>query len=94
MRGACPIVGSYGAKDRTLRGAAARLERVLDALGIDHDVVEYAEAGHSFLNDHHEVNVLLVVLARLSGAAYHEPSANEARRRIRSFFDRHLKQGG
>jgi len=31
LAGACPIVGSYGAKDWTLRGAAGRLERALSA---------------------------------------------------------------
>jgi carboxymethylenebutenolidase len=91
LRGACPIVGSYGALDRTLPGAAARLERALGALGIDHDVAEYPAAGHSFLNDHHDVSVLFVALARLSGSRYHEPSARDARRRILAFFDRHLK---
>jgi carboxymethylenebutenolidase len=94
LKGACPIVGSYGAKDPTLRGAASRLGRALSALGIDHDVAEYPEAGHSFLNDHHDVNVLFVVLARLSGSSYHEPSARDARRRILAFFDRHLKSVG
>ena len=54
LRQACPIVGSYGGKDRTLRGAADRLERALTAVGVDHDVKEYPEAGHSFLNDHEE----------------------------------------
>jgi hypothetical protein len=45
-----------------------------------------AGGGRSF----DDVNVLFVVLARLSGAAYHEPSARDARRRILAFFDRHL----
>lgn len=52
FRGACPVIGSYGARDRTLRGAAAKLEQALDAVGVDHDVKEYPEAGHSFLNNH------------------------------------------
>jgi carboxymethylenebutenolidase len=70
LRGACPIVGSYGAKDRTLRGAAARLEQALRAAGVDHDVKEYPGAGHGFLNKHDKANVpaLLVVLRRLPGA--------------------------
>jgi carboxymethylenebutenolidase len=55
LRGACPIVGSYGGKDRTLRGAADRLEAALTAVGVDYDVKEYAEAGHAFLNDHHHL---------------------------------------
>jgi carboxymethylenebutenolidase len=93
LRGACPIVGSYGAKDRTLRGGADRLERILTEVGVDHDVKEYPDAGHGFLNDHdrREVPFLLVVLAKLTGTAYHEPSARDARRRIVAFFNTHLK---
>ena len=54
LAGACPIVGSYGAKDLTLRGAAPRLERALTADGIEHDIKEYPGAGHAFLNDHRD----------------------------------------
>ncbi len=89
LQGACPIVGSFGSKDRMLRGAANRLERALDALGVDHDITEYPDAGHSFLNDHH--SVLFTGMGTLIGAGYHEASAQDARRRILSFFDRHLK---
>ena len=91
--GACPIVGSFGAKDRTLRGAAGQLERALSAAGVDHDVREYPEAGHSFLNNHDrtDVSTLFVVMGKITGARYHEPSAQDARRRIISFFDAHLK---
>jgi len=93
LTGACPIVGSYGAKDRTLRGAAARLEQILTAAGVDHDVKEYPDAGHTFLNNHNpkEVPTLLVVLGKLTGSAYHEASAQDARRRIAAFFNTHLK---
>ena len=52
LRGACPVVGSYGARDRTLRGAAATLTAALESAGVEHDVKEYPGAGHSFLNDH------------------------------------------
>ena len=52
LRGACPVVGSYGARDRTLRGAAATLTAALAEAGVEHDVKEYPDAGHSFLNDH------------------------------------------
>lgn len=91
LRDACPIVGSYGGRDRSLRGAAGRLDRALDVLGIDHDLAEYPEAGHSFLNDHHNANTLYTAMGRISGAGYHEASARDARRRILSFFDRQLK---
>lgn len=99
LRGACPIVGSFGGKDRNLRGAAQKLDQALETLGIDHDVKEYPDASHAFLNDHRREGpwgALYVVLGHLpviSGyvGAYHDPSAQDARRRILSFFDRHLK---
>ncbi|MBV9560013.1 MAG: dienelactone hydrolase family protein [Bradyrhizobium sp.] len=88
VTGACPIVGSFGAKDRTLRGAATRLEQALARQGIDHDVKEYPDAGHSFFNKHD--SVMFSTLGLLIGAYYHEPTEADARRRIRAFFDRHL----
>lgn len=93
LTGACPIVASYGAKDRTLRGAADRLERALTAVGVDHNVKEYPEAGHAFLNDHDpaDVPILFAVMGKFAGGGYHEPSAQDARRRILSFFNTHLK---
>jgi len=96
LAGACPIVGSYGARDRANRGTAQRLDRVLAALGVDHDVKEHPAAGHAFLNDHEGAGdrspLVFVVMGRFAGpAGYHEPSATDARRRIVSFFDAHLK---
>ncbi|MCK2219051.1 dienelactone hydrolase family protein [Actinomadura sp. ATCC 31491] len=92
LTGACPIVASYGAKDLPNRRSAARLERVLTELGVEHDVKEYPDAGHAFLNDHSRDHVppLFAVLARLSGSRYHEPSARDARQRIAAFFTKHL----
>jgi carboxymethylenebutenolidase len=63
FRESCPVVGSYGARDRTLRGAAGKLTVALETAGVDHDVKEYPGAGHSFLNDHPGA------LATLRGAA-------------------------
>jgi carboxymethylenebutenolidase len=95
LAGACPIVGSYGGKDRSPLGhrAAVRLDRALTVNGVDHDVKVYPDAGHGFMNDHDPADqtLLLVVLAKLSGTRFHEPSAEGARRRIISFFDKHLK---
>jgi len=93
LRGACPIVGSFGAKDRTLRGASARLERALAAARVPHDVKEYPDAGHSFLNNHDPATApaLLVLLAKLTRSTYHESSALDARRRIIAFFQTYLR---
>lgn len=95
LNGACPIVGSFGGKDFTLRGAATKLESALTANGVVHDVVEYPNASHSFMNDHKPGDAprIVVVLGSLMGARYHEESANQARERITGFFDEHLKSG-
>jgi carboxymethylenebutenolidase len=88
LRGACPIVASYGGKDRTLRGTAAELESALERAGVPHDVKEYPAAGHSFLNSHPfgPGGALL----RVAGVGYHGPSAEDAWQRILRFFDAHL----
>jgi carboxymethylenebutenolidase len=96
LAGACPIVASYGAKDRANRGTAQKLERILDSLDVVHDVKEYAEAGHAFLNDHEGAGdrspLMFVVMGKFAGpSGYHEPSAMDARRRIASFLDAHLR---
>ncbi|WP_261574893.1 dienelactone hydrolase family protein [Frankia gtarii] len=49
LRAACPVVASYGGRDRILRGTAGRLSAALDRAGVPHDVKEYPTAGHAFL---------------------------------------------
>jgi carboxymethylenebutenolidase len=96
LRGACPIVGSFGGKDRMLRGAADRLDQALTTVGVAHDVKEYPEAGHGFLNDHRGAGGegtprMYSVMARLMpGIGYDEAAAQDARQRIVAFFREHL----
>jgi carboxymethylenebutenolidase len=95
LRGACPIVGSFGGKDTMLRGAADRLDQALTAVGVAHDVKEYPQAGHGFLNDHRgaggKTPAMYSVTARLiPGIGYDEAAARDARRRIAAFFREHL----
>jgi carboxymethylenebutenolidase len=87
--GACPIVASYGARDRGLRGRAERLEQALSTAGVTHDVKEYADAGHSFLN-RFNAGPLLTPLLHVGGLGYHHPSAEDAWRRILAFFAEQL----
>ena len=87
--GACPVVASYGGRDRVFRGAAARLAGTLSRLGVEHDVREYPDAGHSFLN-RHRLGPLGVV-ERIAGFSHHEASAADAWARILACFDTHLR---
>ena len=88
---ACPVVASYGGRDRVLRGSAATLESALSAAGVPHDVKEYPDAGHSFM-EHHSVGPA-IRLMRAAGMGYHHDSAEDAWGRILRFFGEHLSGG-
>jgi carboxymethylenebutenolidase len=89
LSGSCPMVASYGARDRLLRGAAARLESELGAGDVDRDVREYPDVGHGFMNQFGTPRALQFV-ERTAGLAYSEPEAEDAWSRILAFFDRLL----
>lgn len=93
LAGACPVVGSYGGRDATLKDAPARLEEALAGNDIPHDVKVYPDAGHGFLNDHprEETPLWALISGKFASTGYHEESAVDARRRIVAFFDAHLR---
>lgn len=86
----CPVVASYGGKDRGLRGAADRLRDALTEAGVPNDVKEYPDAGHSFLNEGPNGPKPLRVILRAMGGGPHPESAADAWRRIEAFFAEHL----
>ncbi|NHA68304.1 dienelactone hydrolase family protein [Phycicoccus sp. CMS6Z-2] len=91
LDGACPVVASYGGRDRWLRGSAAKLESALAARGVPHDVREYASAGHSFLNPEDLSAWYLAPMTRLVLHAGPEPgAAADAWARIDAFLAEHL----
>jgi carboxymethylenebutenolidase len=91
LDGLCPVVASYGAKDKIVgRKMAERLESHLVALGVPHDVKTYEHAGHSFFS---EVDGWQGWLARLPSpmaVGYDEQTAEEAWRRMLDFFAEHV----
>lgn len=91
LEGACPMVANYGRKDRTLPGAAAKLESALSDLGIEHDVKEFPSAGHAFMNDAPVGPRALRPLMRVMGIRPDPAAAPEAWHRIEEHFAKHLK---
>lgn len=85
VAGACPVVASYGGLDGSLTGAAAKLETALEAAGVEHDVKEYPEAGHSFLN-HSEAPRWLKPFASSMHAGYVDTAATDAWQRMDRMF--------
>ncbi len=91
LDGACPVVASYGGRDRSLRGSAAKLEGALADRGVPHDVKEYPDAGHSFLNPDDLAPWWMAPVSRLVIHGGPEPhSARDAWRRIEAFLGEHL----
>lgn len=90
LAGACPIVASYGAKDVTMRGVANKLTATLVDLQIEHDVKEYPQAGHSFLNDVHFGPAPVQPLERILHLGPEPAAARDAWARIEAFFAEHL----
>lgn len=90
LRGACPIVGSYGGKDR-MSADVPKLAAALEAQGIDYDLKIYRNAGHSFLNDAPVGPVLARPLMKIAHVGPEPESAAHAWRRIEAFFARHLR---
>jgi carboxymethylenebutenolidase len=93
LTGACPVVASYPGKDLSLRGTAAKLEAALERHGVPHDVKEYPEAGHSFLNDTDEVGPrwLRPISKTVMGVGPEPASAADAWARVEAFFAQHLR---
>jgi carboxymethylenebutenolidase len=91
LRGACPIVGSYGGRDHSLTGATQKLEDALTRVGVVHDLKEYPTAGHSFLNDAESGPAVMRLLTkRILGAGPEPLAAADAWSRIDAFFQEHL----
>ena len=92
LDGVCPVVGSYGAKDRVLgRGAAERLERHLAALGVPHDVKVYDSAGHSFFSRVDGWQGWMARVPTPMAVGYDEAAAENGWRRMLAFFEEHVR---
>ncbi|MFE7118635.1 dienelactone hydrolase family protein [Streptomyces sp. NPDC057654] len=93
MEGACPVVASYGGRDKPFRANAAKLESALQRVGVTHDVKLYPKAGHSFLSDAENVpRALAPVMRRITGFGPEPESAADAWQRIDAFFGEHLTE--
>jgi carboxymethylenebutenolidase len=91
LAGACPVVASFGGKDKGLRRAADMLRRATDEAGVQADVKGYPRASHGFINRITAVSPLTPML-RVLGVGCDHAAAADAKRRILTFFETHLRQ--
>ena len=90
LAGVCPVVGSYGALDRTFAKQGERLERYLEELGVPHDVKIYEGTGHSFMTAGGGPSLLQKLPSPLH-PGYSAAEAEDAWQRVYRFFDQHVK---
>jgi carboxymethylenebutenolidase len=90
LHGACPIVASFGGRDKGLAGAAEKLSAAAAEAGVTTDVKEYPQARHGFINRITSASPLTPML-RIAGVGYDHDAAADAKRRILAFFDTHLR---
>lgn len=88
LRGACPVVASFGGRDPLGIGAAPRARRALEANGVTHDVHAYPGVGHAFANQ-----LPAQRIQRVIGFGYDAEAAEDAWRRVFAFFAEHLRPG-
>ena len=89
LRGVCPVVAGFGARDRLFAAAGRRLDRLLAELDVEHDVALYPEAGHSYMNRHPSLVARIGAVSPLR-VGYDEAAAEDSWRRMLAFFARHL----
>jgi carboxymethylenebutenolidase len=91
MTRSCPVVASYGGRDRQLAPAIPRLRAALEKNAVPYDLEVYPTAGHSFLN--HATNGPRVFrpLLKVAHVGPDPVAAPDAWRRIEAFFGRHLQ---
>ena len=92
LDGLCPVVGSYGGRDRVVgRKMAAQLEAHLSALGVPHDVKTYEQAGHSFFSQVDGWQGWLARMPSPMAVGYDEQAAEDGWRRMLGFFAEHVR---
>ncbi|MEN0066093.1 MAG: dienelactone hydrolase family protein [Myxococcota bacterium] len=90
LKGLCPVLAQYGAKDMMFAPHAQRLAGHLAALDVDHEVVMHDGVGHSFMNAHTDLYSTVGRYFPPLYGGYHEPTEADAWQRVLAFFNKHL----
>lgn len=86
----CPVVASYGGRDRVFGKEAAKATARLSASGVQNDVKVYPSAGHSFMNQAGDHRMMKTLTRPIMSVGFQKDAAEDAWSRIEAFFNRHL----
>ncbi len=74
-----PVLGLFGDRDQSIPvGTVEQLDKLLDQIGAEHEVVVYPNSGHAFFRDR-------------DPSTYKPEAAKDAWERVVKFFSKHLK---
>lgn len=86
----CPVVGSWGGRDRFLRKDPPRVARALKSAGVPNDLRVYPTAGHSFANQPKGHAISRTLARPYMAIGYDEAAADDTWSRIEAFFAEHV----
>ncbi len=73
-----PVLGLYGDQDRSVpKGTVEEFDKILDKVGVQHEVITYPNSGHAFFRDH-------------DPSTYKPEAAADAWERVTKFFSKYL----
>jgi carboxymethylenebutenolidase len=73
-----PVLGLYGDQDKSIpKGTIEEFDKILDKVGVEHEVVVYPNSGHAFFRDH-------------DPNSYRPEAAADAWERVKKFFGKYL----
>jgi carboxymethylenebutenolidase len=75
----CPVLGLFGDQDVSIpAGTVEQFDKLLDGIGVEHQVIVYPDSGHAFFRDS-------------DPKAYRPVAAKDAWERVTKFFETHLQ---
>ena len=75
-----PVLGLYGDQDQSVpKGTVEEFDKLLDKLGVQHEVVIYPNAGHAFMRDR-------------DPSTYRPEAAKDGWERATKFFEKNLRK--
>ena len=90
LEGICPVVGGWGKTDMVFGSHGERLVKHLGKLGVDHDVKNYENVGHSYMNNHDTFVFKKLGDFNPLRAKYNDVAAEDSWSRVFTFFEKVL----
>ncbi len=93
LQGIPPCFAGFGDRDSVFASKAQKLRGHLEYLGVDHEVISYPNAGHSFMSQNDGVLAWLGAKGPMN-VGYDPTAAEDSWSRMLAFFSLHLNDPG